>query len=124
MRVYFVLSEYFEPLSNGYEEPPESGCIAVIVLAETAHRARWQAWKSDSYSRGLTAAEMPNFRCYRLGEAEGRRGVLVGEEASKWWEKVTDAMVQPPPRQWGIKAERGRPGWARDVALAGNDPSL
>jgi len=121
VRVYFVVSEELESGGHPYgdpPEPPEYGCIAVIVVAATAHKARWLAWRADTASRSCTAADMPNFRCHRLGAAVGPARVLPDVEAKPYWLLVTDAMKGPAPRGVALQL------WRRDVAILGGDPSL
>jgi len=121
MRVYFVVSEEMESGGHPYgdpPEPPEWGCIVEIVAAETRSRARWMAWKKDSSSRSLTAADMPNFRCFRLGVADGPARVLDAAEAKAWGLLVTNKMEAPSPR--GSKPQ----WWRRDVAILEGDPGL
>jgi len=125
VRVYFVVSEELESGGHPYgdpPEPPEYGCIAVIVVAATAHKARWLAWKGDSASRSCTAADMPNFRCWRLGEVSGLLDefphVMNDGEAKPWWRLITDEMKGPSHR--GMKPQL----WRRDVAIFSGDPSL
>lgn len=125
MRVYFVISEELESGGNPYGDPPEPpdwGCICQIVVATTAHKARWLAWRHDPASRHVTAAEMPNFRCFRLGDAFGFPRVMDLSEAASWWEKTTEKMTAPPPRgsSKSLPSERQR----MDRALLGGDPSL
>jgi hypothetical protein len=112
MRVWFVLSEMYECYPGSYEppEPPEDGCICLIVVAETRSRAKYLAVKGERALLQYRPVDWPLFAVRRIGDAEGPARVLDSGAADPWWPKCPD--IQNPAR--GPK-----PFNARDVAILG-----
>ena len=118
MHVYFVLSEMMES-GGSYEppEPPDWGCICLIVVAETRGRAKYLAVQSDRTLRRYTPADWPLFAVRRIGESEGPARVLDSAASEPWWPKCPD-ITNP------VRGEYD-PGFSqRDVAIMGGDPGL
>lgn len=93
MRVYFVLSEMFEEGGHPYgdpPEPPEWGCLALIVVAETRGQAKYLAVKSDKHLHGYGPVDWPLLAVRHIGEAEGPARVLDHAESDSWWNKCPE----------------------------------
>lgn len=105
MNVYFVLSEELMTQAGCYEppEPPEYGCICLMVRAETNSQARYLAWKTDRSFDG-DLSEMPAFVTRKLGAEDGPKAVLSDEEAGPWW----DVLAKLEDEKGRIQAPRPR----------------
>jgi hypothetical protein len=102
MRVYFVLSEMSEDGGNPYgdpPEPPEWGCLCLIVVAESRSKAKYLAVQSDSTLRWYTPADWPLLSVRQIGYAEGPARVLDYRAAKPWWEMVPEEITHPVRRQ-------------------------
>lgn len=59
LNLYLVVSEQLENYGDWYE-PPETYCIAELVVARNYSQARYLAWKTDWSSGDFR--DMPRFR--------------------------------------------------------------
>lgn len=120
MRVYFVLSEMFEDGGKPYGDPPEPpdyGCLCLIVVAETRSRAKYLAMQSDRTFRRYSPPDWPLCAVRHIGTMEGPARVLDSAESYPWWPKCPN-IPNPERREYN-------PGFSqRDVAILGGDPGL
>lgn len=124
MNVYFVLSEYLKDSASQCDppEPPEGGCIALIVVAKSRGQARYLAWRSEEKYGSGSAADMPAFATRKIGTTEGEPHVVqCGEDRyDEWWWLAPQIDAPNPPRK-----PKAQFGWnPSDVAIMGGDPSL
>lgn len=106
MRFYAVVSEHW---TDHYQfDPPETGCIAEIVVAERGAQARYLALKSDRVFRGMSAREWPRMRVRALADApeQGTPRVLAPREAEPFWAMVPEGWPGAfMDRGWGVVRE-------------------